>query len=638
MMSRPLASWMLGPYALAYIAALYLPILFIPVFSFNDSIYVSLPFKEFTWKWYEQLLQSPEILEALSNSLIVGVGVSAVATVLGLFCAIGVTTYDIKGKSAVAAIVTAPIAIPFIILGIFLLLFFKGIGVPLSLFTIGVSHVLLTLPFAFLTQSARLRGFDRNLLLASADLGETWWMTFFRVILRLAGDGLEFYSLLHHLVRRVHARFLCLGFGYYAASLHLESAPLSRKTPRYSRAWQRNDRIQHRCRHYERSDTPSGQGPMNRFDQEDPGLSSQENSHIRIVGVSKRYGDDSALRQVDLDIREGEFFSLLGPSGGGKTTLLKMLGGFERPTEGDVYIDGKHVNDVPPHKRQTNMVFQNYALFPHLNVSDNIGYGLRRSGLSAAEKHEKISGLIELTQLKGLEKRNVENLSGGQKQRVALARALAMDPSVLLLDEPLGALDKTLRDEMGQELRAIQKRVGITFVFVTHDQEEAMALSDRVAVLFDGAIAQVDTPRRLYDWPRSESVANFIGTSNLFDGRISAIDASDITVDMAGQWTVTLPRDTERTTEVGEKLRLVVRPERIAGNPPSQEADAFSGRARVATVSFRGDRSYLELDATDASMRLSVVLLNVSDSDVVVPAIGDEVTFSFCQRDVVLLS
>lgn len=377
---------------------------------------------------------------------------------------------------------------------------------------------------------------------------------------------------------------------------------------------------------------------MKRFDQEDPSLSSQEKSHIRIVGVSKRYGDESALRQVDLDIFEGEFFSLLGPSGGGKTTLLKMLGGFEKPTEGDVYIDGKHVNDVPPNKRQTNMVFQNYALFPHLNVSDNIGYGLRRSGLTAVEKQEKINGLIELTQLRGLDKRNVENLSGGQKQRVALARALAMDPSVLLLDEPLGALDKTLRDEMGQELRAIQKRVGITFVFVTHDQEEAMALSDRVAVLFDGAIAQVDTPRRLYDCPRSESVANFIGTSNLFDGRISAIDASNMTVDIEGQWAVALPRDTERSLEVGQTIRLVVRPERIAVNPPAHEADAFAGKARVATVSFRGDRSYLELDTTEASMRLSVVLLNVSNSDVVVPAVGDEVTFSFRQRDVVLLS
>lgn len=375
---------------------------------------------------------------------------------------------------------------------------------------------------------------------------------------------------------------------------------------------------------------------MNRSHQEESSLSSQ--AHIRIVGVSKRYGDHHALRQVDLDIREGEFFSLLGPSGGGKTTLLKILGGFESPSEGDVYINGEQVNDVPPHKRNTNMVFQNYALFPHLNVMDNIGYGLRRSNLTAAEKHEKINSLIELTQLSGLGERNVENLSGGQKQRVALARALVMDPSVLLLDEPLGALDKTLRDEMGQELRAIQKRVGITFVFVTHDQEEAMALSDRVAVLFDGAIAQVDTPRRLYDWPRSESVANFIGTSNLFDARITAIDASNITVDMAGQWTLSLARDADQTLEIGQKILLALRPERIAVNPPSHEAGEFAGRARVAAVSFRGDRSYLELDETNTSMRLSVVLLNVSNSDLVVPVIGDEVTFSFCQGDVISLS
>lgn len=375
---------------------------------------------------------------------------------------------------------------------------------------------------------------------------------------------------------------------------------------------------------------------MNHFHQEDPSLSSQ--AHIRIVGVSKRYGDHNALRQVDLDIREGEFFSLLGPSGGGKTTLLKILGGFESPSEGDVYINGEQVNDVPPHKRHTNMVFQNYALFPHLNVRDNIGYGLRRSNLTATEKREKVNSLIKLTQLSGLGERNVEKLSGGQKQRVALARALVMDPSVLLLDEPLGALDKTLRDEMGLELRAIQKRVGITFVFVTHDQEEAMALSDRVAVLFDGAIAQVDTPRRLYDWPRSESVANFIGTSNLFDARITAIDASNITVEMAGQWTLDLPRDTDQTLEIGQKILLALRPERISVNPPSHEAAEFTGKARVAAVSFRGDRSYLELDESNASKRLSVVLLNVSNSDLVVPVIGDEVTFSFCKGDVIWLS
>ncbi|SDN57490.1 ABC transporter ATP-binding protein [Vreelandella arcis] len=375
---------------------------------------------------------------------------------------------------------------------------------------------------------------------------------------------------------------------------------------------------------------------MNRFHQEDFRLSSQ--AHIRIVGVSKRYGDHNALKQVDLDIREGEFFSLLGPSGGGKTTLLKMLGGFETPTEGDIYINGEHVNDVPPHKRNTNMVFQNYALFPHLNVIDNIGYGLRRSGLTADEKNQKINGLIELTQLSGLEKRNIEHLSGGQKQRVALARALVMDPSVLLLDEPLGALDKTLRDEMGLELRAIQKRVGITFVFVTHDQEEAMALSDRVAVLFDGAIAQVDTPRRLYDGPRSASVANFIGTSNIFDARIIAVNPSNIRVEIAGQWTMDLPRDADHSAEVSQNLSIAVRPERIAVNPTVNAADEFVGKAKVATVSFRGDRSYLELDDPYSSTRLSVVLLNLPNSDKPVPEIGDEAVFSFCQQDVILLT
>lgn len=359
--------------------------------------------------------------------------------------------------------------------------------------------------------------------------------------------------------------------------------------------------------------------------------------HIRIVGVSKSYGAATALRNINLDIQKGEFFSLLGPSGCGKTTLLKMLGGFERPTEGDILINGVRANDVPAHKRQTNMVFQSYALFPHLDVAGNVGYGLRRSRLSKAEKRDKIQGLIDLMQLGGLEARNVNNLSGGQKQRVALARALAMDPLVLLLDEPLGALDKKLRDQMQVELRSIQQRVGITFVFVTHDQEEAMALSDRVAVLFDGEVAQVDTPQNLYNHPRSEAVASFIGTINLFDGRIRAVDDAEVTVDVAGLETIRLRSDGTRAFGQADEVRVAIRPERIAISSADVGQDRVTGKARVTSVSFRGDRSYLELQVSGLGNNISVVMPSGALSGGDLPGIGETVTFSFCGDDAILV-
>ena len=240
---------------------------------------------------------------------------------------------------------------------------------------------------------------------------------------------------------------------------------------------------------------------------------------ISIRHVGKRFGQFAALSDVSLDIRRGEFFSLLGASGSGKTTLLRILAGFVAASEGEVRIDGAPMDDVPPHQRPVNMVFQNYAIFPHLNVRDNIGFGLRKLRLDRAERARRIDAMLELIKLPGFGDRRADQLSGGQRQRVALARALILRPKVLLLDEPLGALDKQLREQMQMELRALQRSVGITFVLVTHDQEEAMALSDRIAVMADGRVLQVDTPARLYDAPVNRMVASFVGSMNFLTGQ-----------------------------------------------------------------------------------------------------------------------
>ena len=248
--------------------------------------------------------------------------------------------------------------------------------------------------------------------------------------------------------------------------------------------------------------------------------------------VSKRFGDVLAASELNLSIGEGEFLSFLGPSGCGKTTALRMLAGFEAPSDGDVLLDGEVVNDLDAHRRPVNMVFQHYALFPHMNAEQNIGYGLKqiRPRIPNAEVAEKVSKALDVVRLGGFEKRRIWEMSGGQQQRVALARAIVNEPKLLLLDEPMAALDRKLRKEMQIELQNLQRKLGITFVLVTHDQEEALSMSDRICVMRDGRIVQVGSPQELYDRPQSPYVAGFVGTSNFFEGTVSKVSGTSAVV------------------------------------------------------------------------------------------------------------
>jgi putrescine transport system ATP-binding protein len=258
---------------------------------------------------------------------------------------------------------------------------------------------------------------------------------------------------------------------------------------------------------------------------------------LRTDAVVKRFGVFRAVDRLSLDIRAGEFFALLGPSGCGKTTLLRMLAGFETPDEGRILLDGKDIAQVLPHQRPVNMMFQNYALFPHLSVRDNIAFGLKRAGMPASEISTRVAEMVELVKLGGLEQRKPDQLSGGQKQRVALARSLARRPRVLLLDEPLAALDKKLRESTQLELMELQRRLGMTFVIVTHDQEEAMTVADRIGVMDGGRLEQVATPRELYEAPASRWIAEFVGDVNIFEGQIEPRESIPST--MAARLTVT---------------------------------------------------------------------------------------------------
>ena len=308
--------------------------------------------------------------------------------------------------------------------------------------------------------------------------------------------------------------------------------------------------------------------------------------------VVKRFGSVVAVDRLTLEIRRGEFFSMLGPSGCGKTTTLRMIGGFEMPTEGVVRLDGQDVTDLPAYKRNVNTVFQSYGLFPHLSVFDNVAFGLRRKKVPAKEVERRVLEALELVSLAGYGKRRRSQLSGGQQQRVALARALVNRPQVLLLDEPLGALDLKLRKQMQLELKRIQKEVGITFVFVTHDQEEAMTISDRIAVMNNGRIEQLGRPEDVYERPATVFVAEFLGASNLLEGTYRGIDAGWGQVDLANGIRIRIPVDRER--RAGESLRVGVRPEKIhvlpVGTEPSPTQNVVPATLRSAVfagVSFQ---------------------------------------------------
>ena len=304
--------------------------------------------------------------------------------------------------------------------------------------------------------------------------------------------------------------------------------------------------------------------------------------------MSKVFGEVVAARDLDLSIAPGEFLSFLGPSGCGKTTALRMLAGFETPTRGSVLIDGQVVNNLEPYRRPVNMVFQSYALFPHLDVADNIGYGLRqrRPRISRQEIAERVGRALETVRLSGFENRRVWEMSGGQQQRVALARAIVNEPKLLLLDEPLAALDRKLRKEMQIELQDLQRQLGITFILVTHDQEEALSLSDRVCVMRAGRIVQVGSPQELYDHPDSRYVADFIGTSNFFDGRIDNL--SDSRATFVTENGFPLEGQVSPGLGVGEDGCLSIRPEQILLN---REAEPGSLEVIVQNRIFLGEHT-----------------------------------------------
>jgi len=362
---------------------------------------------------------------------------------------------------------------------------------------------------------------------------------------------------------------------------------------------------------------------------------------IEFKGVTKSFGDVVALNDVSLSVERGSFFSFLGPSGCGKTTSLRLIAGFDQPTQGGIYIGGKSVVGIPSHKRPVNMVFQQYALFPHMNVADNIAYGLRQRDVKPSKQEitKRVEEALEMVRLTGFGKRRIWEMSGGQQQRVALARALINRPTCLLLDEPLAALDRKLRHEMQIELQTLQRDVGITFILVTHDQEEALSMSDSICIMREGQIVQMGSPRELYEDPRNRYVADFVGKSNFFDGQVSNIDGAGVTItldsglNLQGSSPITAPALVN-----GAKASIAVRPEMIsiaAIDQPVSTA-AVSLRGKVMNRIFLGGHCEY-LIGTEGNGEVLVLSPKniVGNSENFVP--GDQVAISWQRESALVL-
>jgi spermidine/putrescine transport system ATP-binding protein len=334
---------------------------------------------------------------------------------------------------------------------------------------------------------------------------------------------------------------------------------------------------------------------------------------VRLVDVVKKFGDAVAVDHIDLEVRSGEFFSLLGPSGCGKTTTLRMIGGFEQPTSGLIELNGEDVTWLPPYRRNVNTVFQNYALFPHLTIFENVAFGLRRKGIGSREIKGRVTEMLHLVELPGYEARKPTQISGGQAQRVALARALINRPAVLLLDEPLGALDLKLRKQMQVELKRIQQEVGITFIYVTHDQEEAMTMSDRIAVMNKGRYEQLGDPEGLYERPKTRFVAGFLGISNLLPARIGGRADGYATATLGDDTVVRVPA---AVAEGDGPVEVGVRPEKIrlhaAGADLAPGANRLGGR--IVDASYLGVSTSYIVEA-DSGARLTVYEQNVERTE-----------------------
>jgi|GEM_PF-54405 len=623
---------------------LVLPMLALIPMSFSSEHWLSFPPSGFSLEWYRGFLGDRDWMESVLTSLKVAVVATALACALGTPAGVALARHRFPGKDLLYSLILAPIIVPIMIIAISSYLMFSSLRLVGSIPALAITHAVLGVPYVVINVMAAMRSLDIQLERAARSLGATAWQTFWKVTARLIQAGIlagALFAFITSLDEAVVALFLSGTSAVTLPRMMWDAITQDELNPTVTAiaslqmgmavivlAGVEILRTQQARRAGRPRPDEAAREAGGRFLH--TGAAGREGAALRLADVTKRFGAVTAVDRVSLEARPGEFLTLLGPSGSGKTTILNMIAGFEAPTAGEILLGGSPVTAKPPNQREMGMVFQNYALFPHMTVFENIAFPLRVRRASGADVAARVEDALRLVRLEGYGVRSPRQLSGGQQQRVALARALVFNPRLLLMDEPLAALDKHLRENMQIELRRLHEHLHITILFVTHDQAEAMTMSDRIAVINHGRVEQVGTPAELYEAPANAFIAGFIGESNFLDGTVTAVNGPEASVESAGGLRLIV---SSAGANVGQRLRIAIRPEAIHLLPESA-VNAGAIPAEIEEVIYLGD---VIKCAARVSAHDTLVLKQANRRGVRPPEVGSRVCVGWAIEDVRVL-
>jgi spermidine/putrescine ABC transporter ATP-binding subunit len=619
---------------------LVLPMLALIPMSFSSQHWLSFPPSGFSLQWYRGFLGDRDWMESVVTSFKVAVLATALACALGTPAGVVLARRRFHGKDLVYSVILSPLIVPVMIIAISSYLLFASLRLVGSISALAVSHAILGVPYVVINVMAVTRTLDAQLEQAARSLGATAWQTFWRITAQLIRAGIlvgALFAFITSLDEAVVALFLSGTSAVTLPRMMWDAITQDELNPTVTAIASlqigmaviamggvqilRSQQVRRMGRPRE-----EGAGPDDQAAFLYPTAASGPGTGLRLLDLTKRFGPVVAVDRVSLEVHPGEFLTLLGPSGSGKTTILNMVAGFEAPTGGEILLGGRPVTTVPPNQRDLGMVFQNYALFPHLTVFENIAFPLRVRRMPEAQLVPRVENALRLVRLEGYGARHPKQLSGGQQQRVALARALVFNPRVLLMDEPLAALDKNLRESMQIELRRLHDRLHITVLFVTHDQAEAMTMSDRIAVVNRGRIEQVGTAAELYETPANAFIAAFVGESNFLEGTVASVNGREAILQTSGGLRLTVDAD---GVDVGDHCRVVIRPEALSVGPDSM-GRANAVPALVEDVIYLGDAIKLvaRVNASDV-----LVIKRPNQRGVSYPQVGGGVTVAWAAED-----
>ena len=636
---------------------LVLPVLALVPMSFSGTRWLTLPPRDLSLRWYVTLFTDRDWLEAALVSLRAGLAATVVATTLGTLAGVGLVRARLPGRGVVRALFLAPLIVPVMVMAIAFYALFARTGLIGTIAGIALAHAVLGSPYVVLNVEAAMRTFDVRLERAARTLGATAWQAFRRVTLPLVRPGIlagALFVFIFSIDEVVVAIFLSGTTAVTLPKLMFDSITQDELNPVVTAVASLQIAmavtVVLSAAALGRRGARLAAAAIGAVDEpgSDPGAAPVAGTHslssgqgvtparrgdvtaepLRLVAVSKRFGRVVALEEASLEVAPGEFVTLLGPSGSGKTTLLNLVAGFEAPSSGEIYFGARPISGLPPNRRDVGMVFQDYALFPHLTVFENVAFPLRLRRLSSSAVRARVEQMLDVVHLAGLESRRPRELSGGQQQRVALARALVREPTLLLMDEPLGALDRHLRERMQAEIRQLHRRLGMAVLFVTHDQAEAMAMSDRIVVVNRGRVQQIGRPEELYRKPANAFVATFVGESNLLRCRVVGPEGQGVRLVTEGGTDLVL---LGTIPAAGGDVTLMVRPQSLR---LARRDDAAVVRGRVEEAVYLGDTRRYQVRLND---RETLTLRLPDRAGPLVVEVGDVVGVAWDPDDVRLL-